>query len=528
MSTRGWWRDVSIRARLLLFSCVFTAAIMLLGAMGMYAGKQALRSMDLIYSSDARAIEMLAEIRGDMLEAVVTSRIMMDAQAGQKAALLAATQGYLGSARSGWDTYRKIPASARMAELAGRFEAAFLPSLAETTRHARAGYEGDAATVAEVEANIDPLWNAYVSATRELVAAHKELAQARYQDSVRFMDWQMLVAGAAIAGGIALAVCSHRNVVRTLLLPLEAAVRNCERIAAGDLRAQLPPAGRNEIGRLIAAFGTMQRDLSRAVSVVESGSTEIRNATREIASGTRDLSIRTERQAASLDATAANVQAIAGSARENAGSAGEALRMTERAGLVAREGGGAVDRVIGTMERIEASAGKVGEIVSVIEGIAFQTNILALNAAVEAARAGENGRGFAVVASEVRTLAQRSASAARDIGLLIRRSSAEVAAGAALAREAGATMERMLAEVTRVAGIVEHIAGASERQTADIARLNRAVEEIDGATQQNAALVEQVSAAAAVLAGQAGTLSQAVAVFQPQAQPEPAARPRLA
>jgi methyl-accepting chemotaxis protein-1 (serine sensor receptor) len=515
MSALRRWRDTSIRVRLLMFSAVFTCAMALIGALGIYGGRQALQSMDHIYTRDARAIEMLAEIRSNMLDAVVTSRMMLDAQPGQRPGLLATADGFVGAAQRSWTSYKAIPKTADMESLAQDFERRFLPALHATASHAKAGSEGDAAAVAEIEAHIDPVWDAYMAASQTLAKAHKTLAENRYIASVGMVDRLAWGTGAAIVFGIAMAAALHRNFVRTLLVPLEAAVGNCERIAAGDLRASLPTAaGRHEVGRLASAFGVMQRDLSHTVSVVKNGAHEIGGATRDIASGTRDLSERTERQAISLDQTLANVQAIAGTAMENAASAAEVLAMTRQAGAVAHEGSAAVTRVVASMEQIEASSKKVGEIVSVIEAIAFQTNILALNAAVEAARAGEHGRGFAVVASEVRALAQRSASAARDIGLLIRRSEEEVATGAGVAHAAGGTMGRLLQAVTGMADIVGRIADASQRQTDDIAQLKVAVGEIDAVTQQNAALVEQVNAAADVLSGQTDALTTAVSVFR--------------
>ncbi|MEV4782977.1 methyl-accepting chemotaxis protein [Burkholderia sp. LMU1-1-1.1] len=518
MSRRSPWRDMSMRARLLMLSGVLSAAILLLGGMGIYSAQRAVHDMERMHAGDARAIELLADIRSNMLEGVVASGQMAGAPADQKAQLLRAGDEYMRIAADSWRQYRQIPANARIAALSGQFEKAFKPAFDATTLYYRARYNGDLKAVAAVDATIEPIWNAYVDATAALVAANKAMARERFDASVAALVWMRLVAGVAICGGILLSVLMHRGVVRSLLVPLEAAVRNCEQIAAGDLRGGLPPVrGDNEIGRLVGGFGTMQRDLSAAVRVVKDGTGEIAAATREIAQGTEDLSRRTERQAASLEVTAASVETLARTVGQNAGSAATALRMTGAASAIARQGKDAVAGVIGAMAQIEASARQVAEIVTVIESIAFQTNILALNAAVESARAGEHGRGFGVVAGEVRGLAQRSASAARDIGALIRRSGAEVAAGAVQARGAGETMEKMLAEVTQVADIAARIAEASRAQSRDIAQLSEAVGEIDGATQQNAALVEQVSAAAASLARQTDALSAAMAVFKPQA-----------
>ncbi|OYO27588.1 methyl-accepting chemotaxis protein [Janthinobacterium sp. PC23-8] len=517
MNPRRPWRDLSMRARLLMLSGVLSAAILLLGGMGIYAGQRAVGDMRQMYAGDARAIELLAQIRSNMLEGAVASGQMAGVPAEQRPQLLKAADEYMRIAADSWRQYRQIPANARIVALSERFERAFKPAFEATSVYYRARYSGDLAAVAAIDAGIEPIWNAYVDATEQLVAANKEQARARFDAGVAAADLMRLVAGVAICGGIVLSVLMHRGFVRSLLVPLEAAVRNCERIAAGDLRASLPPvSGDNEIARLVAGFATMQRDLSAAVRVVKDGTGEIAAATHEIAQGTLDLSHRTERQAASLEVTAASVETLLRTVEQNADSAATALRMTGAASAIAQQGKDAVAGVIGAMGQIEASARQVAEIVTVIESIAFQTNILALNAAVESARAGEHGRGFGVVASEVRALAQRSASAARDIGALIRRSGAEVAAGSAQAHGAGQTMETMLAEVTQVAGIAARIAAASQSQSRDIAQLSEAVGEIDGATQQNAALVEQVSAAAASLARQTDALSEAMAVFKPQ------------
>ncbi|MBY0239557.1 MAG: Tar ligand binding domain-containing protein [Burkholderiaceae bacterium] len=509
------WRDAGIRTRLLVLCGVFTLCLAMLGALGIMGGRQALRSMDTIYRSDARAIEMLADIRSNMLDAVITSRMMLGAPE-RRAGLLHTANGFIGQAETSWAHYRAIPAMPATAARAADYQVALMAALRETQRHLQAGANGDEATVAAIEANIDPVWDAYVAATEKLVAAHKRLAEGRYQDSVRFFDWLTALTGACIATGGVLSAWLHRNFVRTLLAPLEAAVGNCERIAAGDLRADLPAvAGRHEVGRLVSAFGVMQRDLSQTVSAVKDGAREVGDTTRGIAGSAGELSSRSERQAAALHGASAHVRAVAESALRNAASAAEVQTLARQAGDVAEEGSQTVARVIATMGQIEATARQVGDIVSVIESIAFQTNILALNAAVEAARAGEHGRGFAVVASEVRELAQRSASAARDIGQLLGRSSREVTAGAAIANDAGATMARMLQSVREVAAIVGAIAGASQSQSAGITQLSRAVGDMEDVTRRNAVLAEQVGAAAGMLAEQAEGLKSAVSVFQP-------------
>ncbi|MDQ2820565.1 MAG: methyl-accepting chemotaxis protein [Pseudomonadota bacterium] len=519
----------SMRTRLLLAFVAFATVIGMLGAGILYAGQRALESMEKIYTQDAHGVELMGDIRNNMLEAVVASSQMRTTPQGQKAALLAAAQAYMTAVDAAWRRYKAIPADRATMALRADFERVFVPAHRLTAAYFQAMYDQDQVVMNDIDSRIDVVWNAYVASSGVLVRTSQAHARSRYLDSVDFFSKLRLLAAAAIGGGVLLAVLAYRSFVTGLLRPLDGAVRNCERIAAGDLTAHLPaPRHLNEIGRLTAAFAVMQRDLSRAVLTVKIGAAEINAATHEIAQGTLDLSHRTERQAASLEVTAANLNALSQSVQQNAGSAGTALGMSAQASAVASQGKQAVAGVIGTMARIEASASQMAQIVSVIDGIAFQTKILALNAAVEAARAGTHGRGFAVVASEVGVLAERAAAAARDIDRLIGRAGAEVSAGVEQVHGAGATMDRLLAEMTGLATIAADVAAASQRQTQDIGQLNLAVADIDVATQQNAALVEQVSAASAALAEQAIALTRAMEVFKPlpEAPPRvPAAAP---
>ena len=306
-----------------------------------------------------------------------------------------------------------------------------------------------------------------------------------------------------------------RGIFNSLVVkPLVSAGQLFNKVAEGDLTSKIPVRGRNEITVLYAGFKRMQESLIRTVASVRRGVEEIDTGSKEIASGNTDLSSRTEQQAASLEETAASMQELASTVKQNAENARQANQLAASASEVAVRGGTAVSEVIGTMQAISTSSHKISEIVSVIDGIAFQTNILALNAAVEAARAGEQGKGFAVVAGEVRSLAQRSAQAAKEIKLLIEDSVGKVTVGSGQVERAGATMQEIVASVKRVTDIMGEISAASEEQARGIDQVNRAVTQMDETTQQNAALVEQAAAAASSLQDQSGKLAEAVAIFK--------------
>ncbi|MGE6915653.1 methyl-accepting chemotaxis protein [Achromobacter kerstersii] len=301
---------------------------------------------------------------------------------------------------------------------------------------------------------------------------------------------------------------------RVILRPLRAVSDSFDKIAGGDLTVRVEAGSSNEIGQLMAAVKRMQESLTRTVTAVRRGVDEINVGSREISAGNTDLSSRTEQQAASLEETAASMEQLASTVKQNADNARQANQLAASASDVAERGGSAVSEVVNTMQGISASSRKISEIVSVIDGIAFQTNILALNAAVEAARAGEQGKGFAVVAGEVRSLAQRSAQAAKEIKGLIEDSVSKVGAGSQQVERAGATMQEIVASVKRVTDIMGEISAASDEQSSGIDQVNRAVSQMDEVTQQNAALVEEAAAAAGSLQEQAERLVQAVAVFK--------------
>ncbi|MDZ7922163.1 methyl-accepting chemotaxis protein [Rhodoferax sp.] len=301
---------------------------------------------------------------------------------------------------------------------------------------------------------------------------------------------------------------------RSVIEPVKQAVAVAQSIAEGDLTRRVQVQGKDELGQLLASLDRMQTQLVQVVSNVRSGSESVATASAEIAQGNHDLSARTEQQASALEETAASMEELGSTVKQNADSAREANQLAMNASTVAVQGGEVVGQVVETMKGINESSRKIADIISVIDGIAFQTNILALNAAVEAARAGEQGRGFAVVASEVRSLAGRSAEAAKEIKTLIGTSVERVEQGTALVDKAGTTMTEVVSSIRRVTDIMGEISAASSEQSAGVAQVGEAVTQMDQATQQNAALVEEMAAAASSLKSQASDLVQVVATFK--------------
>ncbi len=350
----------------------------------------------------------------------------------------------------------------------------------------------------------------YLHHTETLTEA--ALVRAEHEASVAFwLLLSMLTASVLAAGTLGLLI--PRSVMRALGADPSDLAKAAERIRAGDLG---PVAGAEEAvaGSVLASMSAMRENLDRVVAQVRSGSDGVATASAQIAQGNQDLSSRTEQQASALQQTAASMEQLGTTVSQNADSARQADQLAKSASAVATKGGEVVRDVVDTMNGIDASSRKIADIIGVIDGIAFQTNILALNAAVEAARAGEQGRGFAVVAGEVRTLAQRSAEAAREIKALIGTSVAQVERGSTLVNQAGATMAEIVSAVQRVTDIMGEISSASEQQRSGVQQVGEAVTQIDRTTQQNAALVEESAAAAESLRHQAQQLLAAVSVFK--------------
>ncbi len=389
-----------------------------------------------------------------------------------------------------------------------------LSSAAERYRQALESYKAagsDAAVGDKSARGADRDAAAQIGALKEILAKEEQEGSATASaDGQRNGTIALVAMLLAAAGGIVGSIWMSRAIVR----PLSHAAALAAKVAAGDLSNSIQVASKDEVGQLLASLQHMQSSLAMVVSKVRSGSESVATASAEIAQGNHDLSSRTEQQASALEETASSMEQLSATVKQNADSARQANQLASSASSVAIKGGDVVGQVVQTMKGINESSKKISDIIQVIDGIAFQTNILALNAAVEAARAGEQGRGFAVVASEVRSLAGRSAEAAKEIKALINASVERVEQGSTLVDQAGVTMTEVVASIRRVTDIMGEISAASSEQSSGVSQVGEAVQQMDQATQQNAALVEQMAAAASSLKSQAQDLVQVVAVFK--------------
>jgi len=439
--------------------------------------------------------------------------------------LLAATpaeaEGYEKSMPVLWDTvtkdhaayaqYAKTPEEQQLLSEIGTdlksyaTHAAAILQLSRELQSEQAAYQlrGDSLKVTlAIQTRLDALDKINAARTEAFNAAGDEL----------FANAQWWIIGLLI-GSVVIGLGLALGIARAVARPLQHAVKLAQQVAAGNLGSHIEVHSRDETGQLLQALKDMNNSLLQIVGEVRQGTDSIATASSQIAMGNQDLSARTEEQASSLEQTAASMEELTATVKQNAASAQQANQMASAASQVAVRGGAAVSKVVQTMSDINASSRKIVDIIGVIDSIAFQTNILALNAAVEAARAGDQGRGFAVVASEVRTLAQRSASAAKEIKQLIDASVTKVEEGNGQVEQAGKTMEEIVHSVRRVTDIMGEITAASHEQTAGIEQVNQAVTQMDQMTQQNAALVEEAAAATDALQGQAAALSKVVSVF---------------
>ena len=495
----------SIRTTLTAVGLILVCLAAAVGGLGLYALDHASRSLDEIAHVDLPAIHTLDDTSSYLLRARVSlDRFRSLTEAGNTAdasKVLERAQELYTKSNQNWQAFQATPKlgieQALVDDLAARYATIVKEGVEPEFAAARAG--DMAAYHAIADTKISPMFVAYDQAAAAVVASLQKRAEERQtatQSQISMMIG-LIAAGVAIAFVVVIAI---RFALRGLIInPLEAAIAHFERIAGGDLTQPVNVSSTNEIGRLFGGIKRMQDAVTTMVQAVHRGTESIDVGAREISTGNTDLSQRTEEQAASLQETASSMEQLTGTVRQNAENARQASQLAVNASDIATQGGDVVGQVVSTMQDIAASSGKVVDIIGTIEGIAFQTNILALNAAVEAARAGEQGRGFAVVAGEVRSLAQRSASAAKEIKQLIGDSAEKVESGSALVARAGSTMDEIVQAVRRVTDIMGEISAASDEQSTGIEQVNRAVGQMDSVTQQNAALVEQAAAAAASL-----------------------------
>ena len=457
----------------------------------------------------------LRTARINMIHAGAASRI---AEMDDMKANIAAAEKRIKQSEDGFNTYMaravKTPADEALdGDLNSSFQA-YLAGLQPMLKYAKNGmFEAIINHESEQARQLDANYNKILLKAIEIRTARathlSEQAHQRTRLGVMFMI-------GAFALALVLTLMTFIVLRRTVIRPLQHAAQRIEQIAAGDLTMQDEPTGRSEIGRLSRHLQQMQRSLVNTVGAVRQGAEEIYRGTSEISAGNTDLSSRTEEQAAAIEQTAASMEQLTATVKQNADNAHHASKLAEDASGKASRGGQMVSGVVQTMGNISTSSKKISEITAVINSIAFQTNILALNAAVEAARAGEQGRGFAVVASEVRTLASRSAQAAKEIEGLISESVRLIDQGSGEVVAAGNTMTDIVDAVKRVTDIMLEIAAASDEQSRGIVQVSQAISEMDKVTQQNASLVEEASAAAASLEEQAARLTEAVGAFRLQ------------
>ena len=374
---------------------------------------------------------------------------------------------------------------------------------------------GDAQRASDIYVNeVTPLYRAVADGMRRLVQLQIDVAAKEYQVSEELADAVNWVMALATAAAVALGILLAGVITRSIVGPIRRAVEVAQTVASGDLRSDIVPRGQDEAADLLRALQAMNQSLVKIVSEVRQASDSIATGSTQIATGNADLSQRMEEQASNLEETAASMEQLTATVKQNADTARQASQIAQGASSAAMRGGEVVEQVVTTMQDITQSSQRIADIISVIDGIAFQTNILALNAAVEAARAGEQGRGFAVVAGEVRTLAQRSAAAAKEIKDLITASVERVETGSALVGQAGESVRDIVRQVQRVTDLIGEITAASQEQASGIAQVGEAVQQLDQVTQQNAALVEESAAAADSLRHQAQKLTELVGVFK--------------
>ncbi|VGO09104.1 Methyl-accepting chemotaxis protein I (serine chemoreceptor protein) [plant metagenome] len=513
-------KNLSIKTALVSALLALLALLLSVGAYGIFQIRESSASLETVESIAVKKQLALEKAFTFMMRARLGAAVMNFAAEENRGAdaqqLRELVPGHVVRANAFVDEFASIPMDApEGTRLSDDLVKAFRDYISAYVATAvQAGVAGDAARVRQVQLDSTAGTLGLNEALRRFNDYNEPRTQALVTDARQASNIAMVFMVSAIIAGLVLAVLVFVALTRVVLRPLADVGRDLERMAGGDLSATLPAAGSNEIGRLRGSLATMQGGLVQLIGRVHAGVEEINVGAREIASGNQDLSSRTEQQAASLEETAASMEELAATVKQNADNARQANQLAVSASGVAEQGGAVVADVVATMDGISASSRRIGEIVGVIDSIAFQTNILALNAAVEAARAGEQGKGFAVVASEVRALAQRSAQAAREIKTLIEESGQHVESGARQVAQAGATMQDVVSAVKRVADIVGEITAASDEQASGIDQVNTAVVQMDAVTQQNAALVEEAAAATMALENQADMLRVSVDAFK--------------
>jgi len=531
-------KNIKIKTLIVVVLGIFIAMLLLIGGMGIYSVKSTAAILedtsmkDLRVSAEVERIRFKMEVnRSQILQALQHNPVaewakLHDHPLTVHFKIIDDTSAEINQL---WDDYTKHIESPEERKLADDWFAKSKGLGTAAVREASVAIQQDKWDDAEnvLIKIINPSYRVSDAALKALTGFLTQRGTANSDQVHASIASTGYLMGSVIAVAALLGIAIGVVMVRAIIGPLDQAIGIARRVAEGDLGQPIDVGANNEIGQLIRALRDMDASLVRIVRDVRAATDTIDSASGQIASGNQELSSRTEQQASSLEETAASMEQLTSTVRQNGENARQANQMALSAAEVAGKGGAVVSQVVSTMGSINESARKIVDIIGVIDGIAFQTNILALNAAVEAARAGEQGRGFAVVASEVRNLAQRSAGAAKEIKSLIDDSVEKVALGAKLVDQAGTTMGEIVSSVRRVTDIMNEITAASVEQSTGIDHVNNAITQMDGATQQNAALVEEAAASAEALEQQAKSLVQLVSIFKlsessaPQLHPVP-------
>lgn len=509
--------NFKISTRLMVLVALMSVLLVSVGALGLFGMSLTEEGLRTVYQDRTVPLSQILVVQRDVLRnRNAANHGVVLADSSKTASILEGMHRSSKEIDTTWAAYMATELTPDEARYAKEFEqarAGFLNNFLLPVQTAlQAGdFERARVLVSTVEES------AYAPVRESLTKLTKlqvDVAKEKYEEAVVSYRNIRNLSIVAIVFGIALSVFLGWSLVRGISRSLLQAITASDAFAKGDLTQSIRANGQDEVAQLLRSLSAMQDSLIRVVSTVRQGSEGVATASSQIAEGNQDLSSRTESQASALEETAASMEEMTSTVQQNAANAKTANQLANSASEVAEHGGQVVAQVVDTMRGINDSSRKIADIISVIDSIAFQTNILALNAAVEAARAGEQGRGFAVVAGEVRTLAQRSAVAAKEIKQLIDDSVARVEQGSAQVDKAGSTMSEVVSSVRRMTDIMAEISAASAEQSAGVVQVGEAVQQMDQATQQNAALVEEMAAASASLRGQAQDLVQVVSVFK--------------
>jgi methyl-accepting chemotaxis protein-1 (serine sensor receptor) len=525
--------NLKISTRLIALIGFLSLLLIVIGSIGLNGVSQSNTSLKSVYENNTVPTKQLADISYLVQRnRVLAMDMLLINQAANTDKRFAEMQGNVEKINQLWNAYLATSLTDEEKKLADTFVVHRKAYVGEGLLPAgQAMKEGKTDVARDIyEHKISPLAPKAQEAMNNLLHIQADLAKQEYDHAMARYATIRVISLGSIVVGLALGALMGWSLLRNISSALAEAVDVAQAVAQGDLTHPVHVSGRHEVTLVLQALKSMQDNLIKVVSTVRRNSENVSSASNEVNAGSHDLFARTEKQAASLEETASSMEELSSTVKHNADNARQASQLAQSASDVAIRGGEVVAEVVNTMKGINDSSRKINDIISVIDGIAFQTNILALNAAVEAARAGEQGRGFAVVAGEVRSLAGRSAEAAKEIKALITDSVSRVEQGTTLVDQAGHTMEEVVSSIRRVTDIMGEISAASTEQSQGVAQVSEAVTHMDQATQKNAALVEEMAAAATTLKNQAQELVQTVAVFKldaraPQVAPSATAAP---